>query len=65
MPDLYHQFAGDSGHGEVAFSFSSEELPAPLAQRGAPAGPQHGLGPLDEEVTQVATASFATDGTAG
>ena len=59
VPDLDQQLAGHRGDGDIAAAFSGEEFPAPLAQGGAAAATQNGLSALDEQMTDVTTASFA------
>jgi hypothetical protein len=59
VPDLDQQLAGNGGNGNVAVAFSGEEFPAPLAESCGAAHAQNGLSPLDEEMADVATASFA------
>ena len=59
VPDLDQELAGNGGNGDVAVAFSGEEFPAPLAQGRGAAHAQNGLSPLDEEMAEVPTASFA------
>jgi hypothetical protein len=59
VPDLDQELAGNGGNGDVAVAFSGEEFPAPLAQGSGAAHAQNGLSPLDEEMAEVPTASFA------
>ena len=59
VPDLDQEFAGKGGDGDIAVAFSGEEFPAPLAQGRGAAHAQNGLSPLDEEMAEVTTASFA------
>ena len=55
VPDLDQEFAGHGGDG-TSVAFSGE---VPLAQDGGGAHAQNGLSPLDEEMADVPTASFA------
>ena len=59
VPDLHQELASEGGDGDIAVAFSSEEFPAPLAQGCGAAHAQKGLSTLDEEMTDVTTASFA------
>ncbi len=59
VPDLDDEFAGDGGDGDVAVAFAGEESPAPFAEVAVAAFVHDALGPLDEELAQVAAAAFA------